>query len=504
MARDSGPLDSNSLALAMTGVGGLDDILSGGLTPHRLYLIEGVPGSGKTTLALQFLLEGVRRGERVLYVTLSETEEELIAVAASHGWSIKDIAVRELVPSEDSLRPDDQYTMFHPSEVELSETTKTILQDVERIKPSRVVFDSLSELRLLAGNPLRYRRQILALKQFFSGRKSTVLLLDDMTSTSHDLQVQSIAHGVVRLEQLYPEYGGERRRLSVLKYRGVKFRGGYHDYVIKRGGLEAYPRLVASEHRSVPPTDKLPSGLAELDTLLGGGIERGTSTLIVGAAGTGKSSLAAQFVSAAAARGQSATLFIFDESINTLLSRCAGLGIDLRAHLDSGRVVVHQVDPANLSPGEFAHAIRRAVERDSASVVVIDSLNGYLNAMPGEKFLIIQLHEILTYLGNAGVATLVIGAHQGLIGAQMITPVDASYLADAVILMRYFEARGEVRQAISVIKKRGGAHERTIREFQMANGRIRVGEPLREFRGILTGVPIFEGASGPLHGAKTA
>jgi circadian clock protein KaiC len=504
MARDSGPLDSNSSARAMTGVSGLDHILSGGLTPDRLYLIEGVPGSGKTTLALQFLLEGVRRGEPVLYVTLSETKEELVAVAASHGWSTKDITVRELVPSEDSLRPDDQYTMFHPSEVELSETTKTILLDVERIKPSRVIFDSLSELRLLAGNPLRYRRQILALKQFFSGRKSTVLLLDDMTSTSHDLQVQSVAHGVVRLEQLYPEYGGERRRLSVLKYRGVKFRGGYHDYVIRRGGLEVYPRLVASEHRSLPSPDKLASGLAELDALLGGGIEHGTSTLIVGAAGTGKSSLAAQFVSAAAARGQSAALFIFDESLNTLLSRTAGLGIDLRKHLDSGRVVVHQVDPANLSPGEFAHAIRRAVERDSASVVVIDSLNGYLNAMPGEKFLIIQLHEILTYLGQAGVATLVIGAHQGLIGAQMITPVDASYLADAVILMRYFEAKGEVRQAISVIKKRGGAHERTIREFRMANGRITVGEPLRDFRGILTGVPIFEGRSDTLPGAQTA
>lgn len=493
-------LDSSSPTPAMTGVDGLDDILCGGLTPNRLYLLEGVPGSGKTTLALQFLLEGVRRGEPVLYVTLSETAEELRAVAASHGWSLDAVTIRELVPSEASLQPDDQYTMFHPSEVELNETTKTILHDVDSIHPARVVFDSLSELRLLAGNPLRYRRQILALKQFFSGRKSTVLLLDDMTSVSHDLQVQSIAHGVLRLEQLYPEYGGERRRLSVLKYRGVQFRSGYHDYVIRRGGLEAYPRLVASEHRSEPSLDKLASGIKELDLLLGGGVERGTSTLIVGAAGTGKSSLASQFVAAAAGRGQSAALFMFDESEHTLLARAAGLGIDLRRHVENGRVTMHQVDPGNLSPGEFVHAIQQAVERDSATVVVIDSLNGYLNAMPGEKFLIIQLHEILTYLGQADVATLVIGAHQGLIGAQMVTPVDASYLADAVILIRYFETQGEVRQAISVIKKRGGEHERTIREFQLANGRISVGQPLRDFRGILTGVPIFEGKTDALHG----
>lgn len=478
---------------ATTGIEGLDDILGGGFTPHRLYLLEGVPGSGKTTLAIQFLLEGARHGEPVLYVTLSETEEELQGVAASHGWSLDGITVRELVPSEDSLRPDEQYTMFHPSEVELTETTKTILADVERIKPARVVFDSLSELRLLAGNPLRYRRQILALKQFFAGRSCTVLLLDDLTSASHDLQVQSIAHGVVRLEQLHPEYGSQRRRLLVLKYRGVRFRGGYHDYIIKRGGLEVYPRLIASEHRPVTEMEKLASGISELDRLLGGGIERGTSTLIVGAAGTGKSSLAAQFVHAAAARGQRAALFLFDESTNTLLTRAAGLGIDLRPHLNDGRVTLQQVDPAELSPGEFAHAIRRAVERLRASVVVIDSLNGYLNAMPEERFLIIQLHELLTYLGQAGVATILIGAHQGLIGNQMITPVDASYLADAIILMRYYEAKGEVRQAISVIKKRGGAHERTIRDFRLEGRTISVGPPLRDFRGVLTGVPIFEG-----------
>jgi circadian clock protein KaiC len=484
--------------IASTGIAGLDEILGGGFSPHRLYLVEGVPGSGKTTLALQFLLEGARLGEAVLYVTLSETEAELRSVAASHGWSLDGITLRELVPSEDSLRPDDQYTMFHPSEVELSETTKTILKDVERLKPARVVFDSLSELRLLAGTPLRYRRQILALKHFFAGRNCTVLLLDDMTGSDHDLQVLSIAHGAVRLEQLYPEFGAERRRLIVLKYRGVRFRGGYHDYIIQRGGIVVFPRLVPGEYRQVPSMSKLASGIDELDVLLSGGIERGTSTLIVGAPGTGKSSLAAQFVAATAASGQTAALFIFDESIHTLLTRSAGLGMDLRPHMADGRVIIQRVDPAELSPGELVAAIRRAVEERHASTIVIDSLNGYLNAMPGERYLIVQLHELLTYLGQAGVATLLISAHQGLVGTHMVAPVDASYLADAVILLRYFETQGEVRQAISVLKKRGGAHERTIRELRLEGGRIRVGPPLRQFRGVLTGIPVIEGTSSPL------
>lgn len=494
---DRGPLVS-------TGIEGLDDVLNGGLTPDRVYLLEGVPGSGKTTLALQFLIDGARRAESVLYVTLSETEVELCGVAESHGWSLDGITIRELVPSEESLRPDEQYTMFHPSELELSETTKAILADVERINPTRVVFDSLSELRLLAANPLRYRRQILALKQFFAGRNCTVLLLDDMTSANHDLQVQSIAHGVIRLEQMNPEFGPERRRLVVQKLRGVRFRGGNHDFVIRRGGLHVFPRLVASEHRPTVAMERLASGINEMDALLGGGIERGTSTLIVGAAGTGKSSLTAQFVAAAAIRGQRSALFIFDESVNTLLSRAAGLGTDLRRHVTGGVVTIQQVDPAEMSPGEFAFAIRHAVERHQASVVVIDSLNGYLNAMPEERFLIIQLHELLTYLGQAGVATILVGAHQGLIGSQAITPVDASYLADGIILMRYYESRGEVRQAISVIKKRGGLHERTIRDFRLEPGRIRVGPPLRDFRGVLTGVPIFESGAEQLLEGKTS
>ncbi|HET7779189.1 MAG TPA: ATPase domain-containing protein [Rudaea sp.] len=476
--------------LMSTGVGALDDVLGGGLTTGRLYLIEGTPGSGKTTIALQFLIEGAARGESVLYVTLSETEAELQGVAASHGWSLDGIHMREMLPTQESLQPDEQYTMFHPSEVELSETTHKILLDVEKLKPTRVVFDSLSELRLLAGNSLRYRRQILALKQFFAGRDCTVLLLDDMTSMQHDLQVQSIAHAVLRLEQLNSDYGAARRRLVVVKYRGQDFRGGFHDYKIVRGGLAVFPRLVAAEHPTEDSREKLPSGIAALDELLGGGLEQGTSTLFVGAPGTGKSSVAVQFALAAARRGECAALFIFDESIKTLLTRCAGMGMDLKPYIDSGRITVRQVDPAELSPGELVHDIRTAVTENKAKVVIIDSLNGYLNAMPNEQFLIIQLHELLTFLGHAGVATLLIGAQHGLIGMQMQTPVDASYLADAVVILRYFEADGMVRQAISVLKKRGGEHERSIRDFSLGNTGVNVGQPLRQFRGILTGVPV--------------
>lgn len=482
-------------SLAESGIEGLDDVLGGGFARNRLYLIEGLPGSGKTTLAMQFILEGRRRGERVLYITLSETEEELRAVAVSHGWALEGIEIRELIPSQASLEPEQQYTMFHPSEIELGETTRAVLDETGRTNPSRVVFDSLSELRLLAGTSLRYRRQILALKQFFSTRGCTVLLLDDRTGTDHDLQIQSIAHGVVLLDQIHPEYGAERRRLRVIKYRGQSFRGGYHDFTIRRGGLEVFPRIVASEHRADLPIIRLESGIAQLDALLGGGIESGSSTLISGAPGSGKSSLASQFVAAAAARGQRSAMFIFDESLKTLTARSRGLDIPLQKYLDAGLVTVQQVDPAELSPGEFAHSLRKAAE-EGVSLIVVDSLNGYVNAMPDERFLTIQLHELLTFLGHLGVATLLIGAHSGLVGGPMNSPGDASYLADAVILLRYFEAAGEVRQAISIIKKRGGEHERTIREFSLQSGGIRVGEPLRAFRGVLTGVPFYEGPPG--------
>jgi circadian clock protein KaiC len=487
-------------AVAPTAIAGLDDVLAGGLARKRLFLVEGMPGSGKTTLALQVLRSAAARGEPVLYVTLSETEEELRAVADSHGWTLDGVTVQELIPSESSLDPDQQYTLFHASEVELGDTIKEILATVERLQPTCVVFDSLSELRLLAGSPLRYRRQILALKQFFATRGCTALLLDDMTATDQDLQTQSIAHGVIRLEQVHPDYGSERRRLRVMKYRGTHFRGGYHDYVIERGGLRVFPRLVASEHRRVDTGLRLASDVPEMDALLGGGLEEGTSTLIVGAAGTGKSTLAAQFATAAARRGQRAALFVFDERPATLLSRCTGLGIGLAAQHEAGQISIQQVDPAELSPGEFINRIREAVI-GGASMVVIDSLNGYLNAMPGERFLTIQLHELLMFLGQQGVATILIAAHHGMIGSQMNTPVDASYLADAVILIRYFEAAGEVRQAISVVKKRGSRHERSIREFRLDEGGIRVGEPLRDFRGILTGVPVYEG---PAKSARSA
>jgi circadian clock protein KaiC len=482
--------DPSAGALSATGIAGLDQILGGGLPPNRLYLIEGDPGAGKTTLALRYLLEGAKHGEAGLYVTLSETKEEIDAVAESHGWTLDPIHVVELVASEDTLTPDSQYTMYHPSETELGETTKRVLEEVERVKPRRVVFDSLSELRLLAQNPLRYRRQILALKQFFAGRKCTVLLLDDRSSDNEsDLQVRSIAHGVLTLEQLSPEYGAERRRLRVVKLRGRKYKGGYHDFTIVTGGLDVFPRLVAADHQGGFTPERVRSGVSPLDELLGGGLDRGTSTLILGPAGSGKSSVAVQYAVAAAARGECAAIFTFDESIGTLVARTAALGVDLQSQIDAGRITVQQVDPAEMSPGEFVNAVRLHVEQRKCRIVVIDSLNGYINSMPEERFLTIQLHELLTYLGQKGVTTILVVAQHGLMGSAMQSPVDVSYLADSVILTRYFELKGRVKKAISVVKKRTGTHEETIRELRIGKGGIRVGEPLEHLRGVLTGVP---------------
>jgi circadian clock protein KaiC len=480
-------------ALARTGVPGFDDVLDGGWSRNRLYLIEGVPGSGKTTLALQFLMEGMARGENVLYITLSETREELLSVAESHGWDISAMPVCEIVPVENSLRRDQQYTVFHPSEVELDQATDRVITEIERVKPSRVVFDSLSELRLLTGTPLRFRRHVLALKHYFAGTGCTVILLDDKGSGELGADVQSIAHGVVVLDQTQPGYGVERRRLRVVKYRGVAFRAGLHDFAIRKGGLEVFPRLVAADSRMRIKAERLSSGIAELDGILSGGLERGTSTLITGAAGSGKSTIAAQFAISAARRGQRAAMFIFDEGLNTLLTRMESIGAGMTEHVESGAIDARQIDPAELSPGEFAHHVSRAVEA-GASIVVIDSLNGFLNAMPDERHLVAQLHEMLMYLGQHGVVTIMVSVHSGIIGSNMSSTIDASYLADGVILIRYFEALGEVRQALSVVKKRGGPHERTIREFRVDQGGIRMGEPLRSFRGVLTGVPVFEGS----------
>jgi circadian clock protein KaiC len=488
-------LEPSSQPVAETGIDGLDAILHGGLIQNRMYLVEGDPGCGKTTLGLQYLLAGVRRGERCMLVALSETAEELDAIATEHGFSLEGINVFELRPSEESLNVEARYTMFHPSEVELGETTRALLDEAERIKPVRLVFDSLSELRLLAQNPLRYRRQILAIKEFFSRRHCTVILLDDQTGGQADMHLRSIVHGVINLERRSPEYGVTRRRLQIIKVRGWAFSEGYHDFQIKRGGLEVFPRLVAAEYATSFGRDMIESGLKPLDRLLGGGLTRGTSTLITGPAGSGKSSIAAQYAMSSAARGERASMFVFDESIRTLSERSAALGFDIRPLIESGQLRARQIDPAEVTPGQFSHVVRMEVEQEGVKLVVIDSLNGYLHSMPSEKLLTIHLHELLTYLGQQGVTTMLIMAQHGMVAASTEAPVDTSYLADTVILTRFFEAAGEVRQAISVIKKRTGYHERTIRELKLGSNGIMIGEPLREFEGVLTGIPTYKGAS---------
>jgi len=480
--------ETSSPVYLSTGIWGIDTILGGGLASDRLYLIEGEPGTGKTTMALQFLLEGAKKRETVLYITLSETTKEIEAVAASHDWSLDNVHIHEVIPSESTLDPEQQYTIFHPSEVELSTTTKDLIAAIENIKPVRVVLDSLSELQLLAANPLRYRRQVLAFKQFFSQRSCTVMFLDDHMAGDKDLEVRSIAHGVISFDQTLSNYGATRRHIRVMKYRGMAFREGLHDYTIKRGGITAYPRLVASESRVMSKPVRFGSGLAELDTLLGGGIEDSTSTFLVGPPGAGKSSLAAQFVLSALQQKHQAAMFIFEESISNLLNRCDGLGMDLRSSFESGQLTIRQVDPAEMTPGEYADTVCRAAD-DGAKVIIIDSLNGYLNAMPDERYLITHLHELLSYLGQRGVVTILVGVQQGMLGPNMTSTANVSYLADNVIMLRYFEARGEVQQAISVFKKRGGRHERTIRHFSMSAKGIEVGPVLREFHGILSGIP---------------
>jgi circadian clock protein KaiC len=473
-----------------TGVAGLDDILNGGLTAQRLYLIEGSPGAGKTTLGLQFLLNGVAKGEAGLYITLSETADELVAVAHSHDWSLDAIAIHELA-SDTALDPDAQQSVFHPSELELGETTQDVMKQVDLHKPVRVVFDSLSEMRLLAQSPLRYRRQILALKQFFASRACTVLLLDDKTGDA-DQHLHSLAHGVVSLEQIAKEFGTERRRVSVVKMRGIQFRGGYHDYLLQKGGLRVFPRLVAAEHVRDFSAEVASSGLPDFDVLLGGGLVAGTNTLMLGPSGVGKSTLSVRCMLSALERGERAAYYLFDEGLGTFVARNAGFGMDLRPHIDSGALAVHHIDPAELSPGEFAQMLRDAVEQRGVKFLVIDSMNAYLQAMPGEHFLILQMHELLSYLNLQGVTTVLVLGQHGIVG-EVRSDVDLSYLSDTTVLLRFFESNGRVRRALSVIKSRTTAHALTIHEMLLQRDGIHIGDAMSGFEGVLTGLPTYRG-----------
>ena len=476
-----------------TGVTGLDEILGGGLPSNRLYVVEGAPGSGKTTLALQFLLEGTRQGQKGLYITLSETLIELQDVAASHGWSLEGLNLMELDSIAERLAEEANYTVFHASDVELGETLKRIRAEVERINPDRVALDSVSELKILSQTPVRYRREILGLKQFFAGRQCTVLILDDLTSLEGEQQLQSIAHGVIRMEREPREYGTTRRQIHIAKMRAVQFIDGRHDFVIKRGGIELYPRLSTGGGPTVNREDLAASGSAELDQLFGGGLDRGASVLLLGPAGAGKTTICSQYLIAALMRGEAVSCYLFEESPETFLKRAAGLGMDFMPYLESGLFELVQVDLAELSPGEFSSRVRQAVEERKASFIVIDSLNGYLNGMPSERYLLIYMHELLAYLGRRGIVTILTVAQHGVVGGGMHAPVDVSFLADTVVLLRYFEASGLVRQAVSVVKKRRGGHERSIREILINSSGLHVGEVLKNFRGVLTGVPEYRG-----------
>jgi circadian clock protein KaiC len=482
---------------ASTGVAGLDDILGGGLPISHLYLIEGTPGSGKTTLGLEFLRRGVLDGEKGLYITLSETAAELKTVAASHGWSLEGVEVFELV-TEEGLSPDAEQSILHPSEVELGETTRGVMAAVERLRPTRVVFDSLSEMRLLAQNPLRYRRQVLALKSFFSTRGCTVLLLDDRSAEQDDLQLHSIAHGVISLEQTVDQYGPGRRRLRVIKMRGIRFRGGEHDFNLDTGGISVFPRLIAAEHRQEQQASVVSTGTAALDSLLGGGLARGSNTLFSGPSGVGKTTTAVGCVFAALLRGERAVYYLFDEGLGTLLIRSRALGFDIDRFLKNGQLEIETLDPAEVSPGQFANMVRVAVEEAGVQTVVIDSLNAYLQAMSGDKHLLLQMHELLTYLNQRGLVTILILAQHGVLG-EIRSDVDLSYLSDGIVMFRFFEARGRLLKAVSAVKSRTSEHEQTIREFRLGKSGIEVGEALQDFEGVMTGVASYKGST-PLLG----
>jgi len=493
-ATDAAPIPS--------GVSGLDLILNGGYAAQRAHLIEGRPGSGKTTLGLQFLMDGVRMGERALYITLSESRRELLSVAERHGWSLDGIDIYELVPPELSRDAELQQSLVHASDLELGETVRMALAEIERVNPSRVVFDSLSDIRLLSQGSLRYRRQVLALKSYFLLNDATVLMLDDLSAYDDSLNLHSISHSVIRLEQVTPEYGAGRRRLHVIKMRGTQYQGGYHDFSIRKGGMRAYPRLVAAGRHRAFPDETVPSTVAALDQLLGGGLDRGTSTLVIGPSGVGKSTLALSYLMAGLERGEPALILSFDETVGILLRRAAGVGMDLTPHVQAGRLKIEQIDPADVSQGDFGARIRHAVEEDGCRIVVVDSLTGYMSAMTGQPALLLQMHELVTYLNQQGVVTILVLAQHGMVG-RMDSPIDITYVSDTVVMLRFFEASGRVRRALSVLKKRTGPHEDTIREFRIDGQGLRVGEALMGFRGVLTGVPTFEGDRRDLLDPKT-